>query len=67
MSPAVRPTWAERSGADRPAAEAVIVLRVLGVDMTQPETIAALAVHLCCEKSSYTTGQVIRPNGGLFV
>ncbi len=35
--------------------------------MTQPETIAALAVHLCCEKSSYTTGQVIRPNGGLFV
>ena len=50
-----------------PRLTAMIVPRVLGSDMTEPETIAALAVHLCCDESSYTTGQVISPNGGLFV
>lgn len=50
-----------------PRVTAMIVPRVLGGDMTEPETIAALAVHLCSEESSYTTGQVISPNGGLFV
>ncbi len=50
-----------------PRLTAMIVPGVLGGDMTEPETIAALAVHLCSDESSYTTGQVISPNGGLFV
>ncbi len=33
---------------------------------TQPETIAALILHLCSEEAAYTTGQVVSPNGGLF-
>jgi hypothetical protein len=32
-----------------------------------PDCIAALSLHPCSEESSYTTGQVISPNGGLFV
>ena len=50
-----------------PRLTAMFLPRVLGSDMTQPETIAALAVHLCSSESSYTTGQIISPNGGLFV
>ena len=50
-----------------PRLSAMFLPRVLGSDMTQPETIAALAVHLCSDESSYTTGQIISPNGGLFV
>jgi len=50
-----------------PRLTAMILPRVLGHDMTEPESIAALAVHLCSEESAYTTGQVISPNGGLFV
>ena len=50
-----------------PRLTAMFLPRVLGSDMTQPETIAALAVHLCSDESSYTTGQIISPNGGLFV
>ena len=30
------------------------------------DEIAALALHLCADESSYTTGQVISANGGLF-
>jgi len=50
-----------------PRLTAMLLPRVLGNEMTEPETIAALAVHLCSDESSYTTGQVISPNGGLFV
>lgn len=50
-----------------PRLTAMTVPAVLGGDMTEPDTIAALAVHLCSDESSYTTGQVISPNGGLFV
>jgi NAD(P)-dependent dehydrogenase (short-subunit alcohol dehydrogenase family) len=50
-----------------PRLTAITVPQVLGGDMTEPETIAALAVHLCSDESSYTTGQVISPNGGLYV
>jgi 3-oxoacyl-[acyl-carrier protein] reductase len=50
-----------------PRLSAMFLPRVLGNDMTEPETIAALAVHLCSDESSYTTGQIISPNGGLFV
>jgi 3-oxoacyl-[acyl-carrier protein] reductase len=50
-----------------PRLSAMFLPRVLGSDMTQPETIAALAVHLCSDESSYTTGQIISPNGGLYV
>jgi NAD(P)-dependent dehydrogenase (short-subunit alcohol dehydrogenase family) len=31
----------------------------------RPEEVAALAVHLCSEEASYTTGQIISPNGGM--
>src|SRR5271166_4415866 len=50
-----------------PRLTAMTVPSVLGGDMTEPETIAALAVHLCSDESAYTTGQVISPNGGLYV
>ncbi|MGO8904855.1 MAG: SDR family NAD(P)-dependent oxidoreductase [Solirubrobacteraceae bacterium] len=50
-----------------PRLTAMMVPGVLGGDMTEPETIAALAVHLCSDESAYTTGQVISPNGGLYV
>jgi len=33
---------------------------------TTPETIAALALHLCSDEASYTTGQVVSPNGGIY-
>jgi 3-oxoacyl-[acyl-carrier protein] reductase len=33
--------------------------------MGEPEHIAALALHLCSDEASYTTGQVVSPNGGL--
>ena len=33
--------------------------------MGEPEHVAALALHLCSDEASYTTGQVISPNGGL--
>jgi 3-oxoacyl-[acyl-carrier protein] reductase len=29
------------------------------------QEVAVLALHLCAEESSYTTGQVISVNGGL--
>jgi 3-oxoacyl-[acyl-carrier protein] reductase len=50
-----------------PRLSAMFLARALGGDMTEPETIAALAVHLCSDESPYTTGQIISPNGGLFV
>src|SRR4029078_8824754 len=34
--------------------------------MGEPEHIAALALHLCSDEASYTTGQVVSPNGGLY-
>ena len=33
--------------------------------MGEPEHVAALALHLCSDEASYTTGQVVSPNGGL--
>ena len=34
--------------------------------MGEPEHVAALALHLCSDEASYTTGQVVSPNGGLY-
>ena len=31
------------------------------------EEMANTALFLCCEESSYTTGQILFPNGGIFV
>lgn len=31
----------------------------------RPDEVAALAVHLCSDEASYTTGQVVSPNGGI--
>lgn len=33
--------------------------------MGRPEEVAALALHLCSEEASYTTGQIVSPNGGM--
>ena len=34
---------------------------------TPPETIAHLALHLLSDEASYTTGQIVSPNGGVVV
>jgi 3-oxoacyl-[acyl-carrier protein] reductase len=31
----------------------------------RPEEVAALALHLCSDEASYTTGQIVSPNGGI--
>jgi 3-oxoacyl-[acyl-carrier protein] reductase len=31
----------------------------------RPDEVAALALHLCSDEASYTTGQIISPNGGI--
>jgi 3-oxoacyl-[acyl-carrier protein] reductase len=33
--------------------------------MGRPEEVAALALHLCSDEASYTTGQIVSPNGGI--
>jgi len=33
--------------------------------MGRPEDVAALARHLCSDEASYTTGQIVSPNGGI--
>jgi hypothetical protein len=35
-----------------------------GRDVTEPETIAALALHRCSDESSYTTGQISARTAG---
>jgi NAD(P)-dependent dehydrogenase (short-subunit alcohol dehydrogenase family) len=35
--------------------------------MTEPEVIAALICHLASDEASFTTGQIISPNGGAYV
>jgi 3-oxoacyl-[acyl-carrier protein] reductase len=32
----------------------------------EPEHVAALALHLCSDEASYTTGQDVSPNGGIY-
>jgi 3-oxoacyl-[acyl-carrier protein] reductase len=44
----------------------VLLAQVPAGGMGEPEHIAALALHLCSDEASYTTGQVVSPNGGLY-
>jgi NAD(P)-dependent dehydrogenase (short-subunit alcohol dehydrogenase family) len=43
-----------------------LIAQVPAGTMGEPDHIAALALHLCSDEASYTTGQVISPNGGLY-
>ncbi len=68
---AVAPGWIRTPLTDRhePAAqeqaEAAMVrhspLRRVG----EPEDVAHAILHLACDASSFTTGQILRPNGGV--
>src|SRR5256886_6664093 len=44
----------------------ILLAQVPAGQMGEPDHIAALALHLCSDEASYTTGQVISPNGGLY-
>jgi NAD(P)-dependent dehydrogenase (short-subunit alcohol dehydrogenase family) len=44
----------------------LLLAQVPAGTMGEPEQIAALALHLCCDEAAYTTGQVVSPNGGLY-
>jgi 3-oxoacyl-[acyl-carrier protein] reductase len=44
----------------------MLLAQVPAGGMGEPEHIAALALHLCSDEASYTTGQVVSPNGGLY-
>lgn len=44
----------------------ILLAQVPAGGMGEPEHIAALALHLCSDEASYTTGQVVSPNGGLY-
>jgi 3-oxoacyl-[acyl-carrier protein] reductase len=44
----------------------ILISQVPAGTMGEPEHIAALALHLCSDEASYTTGQVVSPNGGLY-
>jgi 3-oxoacyl-[acyl-carrier protein] reductase len=43
-----------------------LIAQVPAGTMGEPDHIAALALHLCSDEASYTTGQVVSPNGGLY-
>jgi|SRR5947209_3507280 len=67
---AIAPGWI-----DTPMTQTVLAPELAAVLQAQipmhrlgaAEEIAALALHLCAEESSYTTGQVISVNGGLLM
>jgi 3-oxoacyl-[acyl-carrier protein] reductase len=44
----------------------ILIAQVPAGAMGEPDHIAALALHLCSDEASYTTGQVVSPNGGLY-
>jgi len=44
----------------------LLIAQVPAGAMGEPEHIAAPALHLCSDEASYTTGQVVSPNGGLY-
>jgi 3-oxoacyl-[acyl-carrier protein] reductase len=44
----------------------LLLAQVPAGGMGEPDHIAALALHLCSDEASYTTGQVVSPNGGLY-
>ncbi|HVN86912.1 MAG TPA: SDR family NAD(P)-dependent oxidoreductase [Candidatus Binatia bacterium] len=51
---------------DEPMRQAVIFQTPIG-RLGTPAEIAAVALYLACDDSSYTVGQVISPNGGFYI
>lgn len=48
-----------------PEALPLVLTRVGMRRVGRPEEVAALALHLCSDEASYTTGQIVSPNGGI--
>jgi 3-oxoacyl-[acyl-carrier protein] reductase len=44
----------------------IMLAQVPAGTIGEPDHVAALALHLCSDEASYTTGQVVSPNGGLY-
>ena len=65
IAPGFVETAMTAEGFDPRIREAFLATVPMGVP-TQPETIAHLALHLCSDEASYTTGQIVSPNGGVF-
>ena len=66
---AIAPGWIDTpmtQGALVPELAAMLRMQIPAHRFGTPDEIAALAVHLCADEASYTTGQVISVNGGLF-
>lgn len=68
---AVAPGWIRTPMTDRHSAEAqqqaerpMIRMSPLG-RVGEPEDVAHAVLHLACDASSFTTGQILRPNGGV--
>ncbi len=43
----------------------ILIAQIPAGTMGEPHHVAALALHLCSDEASYTTGQVVSPNGGI--
>jgi 3-oxoacyl-[acyl-carrier protein] reductase len=48
-----------------PRLETVMLAQVPFGRMGEPEDVASLALHLCSDEASYTSGQIISPNGAM--
>ncbi|MER5212684.1 SDR family NAD(P)-dependent oxidoreductase [Streptomyces sp. NPDC002838] len=68
---AVAPGWIRTPMTDRHDAEAQAHTEALMSRMSplgrvgEPEEVAHVVLHLACDASSFTTGQILRPNGGV--
>lgn len=66
---AIAPGWIDTpmtQGTLVPEVEAMLRMQIPLHRFGTADEIAALALHLCADEASYTTGQVISANGGLF-
>jgi 3-oxoacyl-[acyl-carrier protein] reductase len=68
---AVAPGWTRTPMTDRHEAGAQAQAEALMARMSplgrvgEPEDVAHTVLHLACDASSFTTGQILRPNGGV--
>jgi 3-oxoacyl-[acyl-carrier protein] reductase len=65
---AIAPGYIDTPQLTRTVAPEVLPLVLTRVGMRRvgrPDEVAALALHLCSDEASYTTGQVVSPNGGI--
>jgi len=65
---AIAPGWIRTPMLDAldPVLLSLLISQVPAGTPGEPHHIAALALHLCSDEASYTTGQVVSPNGGLY-